>query len=208
MSVALAIWSLVRGSSVVQPDEARLIALCQRGDKDAQETLVRRYQATVHRLAYGLLGHPEEALDATQEALVAVLRSLHSFRGEARFETWLKRVTANVCLMRRRQARTRVVCDGPDEESRQATPDPGPESVALTREVQAAVREHVCRLPVQFRAAVVLRELEGLSYTEIAGILRVPLGTVRSRLARGRRMLRESMAVDERIPTPSGGRPQ
>jgi RNA polymerase sigma-70 factor (ECF subfamily) len=190
----------------MQSEECHLLASCQRGDADAQETLVSRYQATVYRLAYSLLGHTEEALDAAQEALIAMLRSLPSFRGEARFETWVKRLTINVCLMRRRRKRTRILCDQMDEGSERPAPDPGPESIALTREVQTAVREHLHRLPTEFRPVVVLRELEGLSYAEIAEILRIPLGTVQSRLSRGRQMLRETMAADERIPTPSRGR--
>jgi len=205
MDAALANWSMARGVSVVQPEEARLLALSRRGDNDAREALVRRHQAAVYRLAYSLLGHPEDALDATQEALVAMLSSLHSFRGQARFETWLRGLTTNVCLTRRRRARARISYDQLCGEDEQPSPGPTPESVALVREVQMAVREHVRRLPAEFRAVVVLREMEGLSYSEIGEVLRLPLGTVQSRLSRGRQMLREAMAADERIPTPRRG---
>ncbi len=205
MGVASAIWSQARGVSGGQADEADLLARCLRGDNDAREALVRRYQRTVYRLAYSLLGHPEEAVDATQDALIAMLQSLRSFRGEASFETWLKRLTTNVCLTHRRRARVRGPWNQLEEEGKQIAPGPDPESVALTHEVQAAVREQVRRLPSDYRVVVVLRDIHGLSYSEIAEILRIPAGTVKSRLCRGRQMLRLAIEDDERIPTPTQG---
>lgn len=205
MGVASAIWSQARGASGVRADEAELLRRCLRADNDAREALVRRYQRTVYRLAYSLLGHPEEATDAAQDALVAMLQSLRSFRGEASFETWLKRLTTNVCLTHRRRARVRAPWNQPEEEVEQVAPGPSPESVALRHEVQAAVREQVRRLPSDYRAVVVLRDIHGLSYSEITEILRVPVGTVKSRLCRGRRMLRLAIEDDERIPTPTRG---
>lgn len=188
-----------------QTEEARLVARCRGGDRQAQEILVRRCQERVYRLAYNLLEHPEEALDAAQEALIAMLRSLPSFRGEARFETWLYRVTTNVCLMRRRQlcARTRLVTDLAADIPAARAGAADPETAALRGETRAAVREGLRRLPAGFRAVVVLRELEGLSYEAIAEILRIPLGTVQSRLSRGRQMLRDILMADQRVAWPS-----
>ena len=186
-----------------ESEEGRLVARCQEGDRQAQETLVRHCQDRVYRLAYRLLGHREEALDACQETLVAMLRTLPTFRGHAQFQTWLYRVTTNVCLMRRRhlKARTRLIAAAAAEPPQEQDP----ESAALRREAQEAVREHLRRLPAQFRAVVVLRELEGMSYEEIAGILRVPVGTVQSRLSRGRLLLRQVLLNDERITLPDRG---
>lgn len=201
MGVAVAICEEAGRRVAAESEETRLVARSRAGDREAQETLVRRYQDKVYRLAYGLLGHREDALDATQDALVAMLRALPSFRGEARFETWLYRVTTNVCLMRRRshRARTRLVIDTPAEVSELADGQPDPEHAAMRSETQAAIRECVSRLPAEFRAVVVLRELEGLSYEDIAEALRVPLGTVQSRLSRGRRLLREALMADGRV---------
>jgi RNA polymerase sigma-70 factor (ECF subfamily) len=189
-----------------QSEESRLIERAGRDDHAAQELLVRRCQEQVYRLAHNLLGDREDALDATQEALVAMLRSLHTFRGDARFQTWLYRLTTNVCLMqrRRRRARTRLLSDTPVESFDRVSPQPDPEATVMTREVQAAVRACLRRMPPEFRAAVVLREIEGLSYEEIAEILRAPLGTVQSRLSRGRRWLRQALLADERIPRAGG----
>jgi len=187
---------------MAESEDARLIARCRAGDRAAQEALVRRHQDQVYRLACRLVGDPEEASDVAQEALIAMLRSLGAFRGEARFETWLFRVTTNICLMqrRRRQARTRLItdlavtcCEHPP------AGNADPESAAASRELQGAVRECLRRLPAEFRAVVVLRELEGLSYEEIAQVLKLPLGTVQSRLSRGRRLLREALLADERV---------
>lgn len=211
MGVAVAVWEETGTRVTAESEEARLVARCQDGDREAQEMLVRKYQEKVYHLAYGLLGHPEEALDACQEVLVAMLRSLARFRGESRFQTWLYRITVNICIMRRRsvRARTRLITEMSADSAQRAWQQIDPESVALSREAQAAVREHLRRLPPEFRAVVVLRELEGLSYDEIAETLSIPLGTVRSRLSRGCLLLREALLSDERIPSPrmGGGTP-
>jgi RNA polymerase sigma-70 factor (ECF subfamily) len=208
MTVAVAAWGELGESAGVQSEEARLLARCRSGDRGSQEALVRRYQDAVYRLAYRLLGNPEDALDASQEALVAMLRALCSFRGEVPFEVWLRRLATNVCLMqrRRRRVRARLVGELASEDADEASHEAGPESIALSREVQSAVWEHLRRLPAQFSAVVVLRELEGLSYEEIARTLRIPLGTVQSRLHRARQLLRAAMARDERIPAPKRGK--
>jgi len=136
-----------------------------------------------------------------------MLRSLPSFRGEARFQTWLYQLATNVCLMQRRRlkVRTRILTDLPPEEQEAPPADIDPEWSALYRETQTAVREHLRNLPVEYRAVVVLREVEELAYDEIATILQIPIGTVQSRLNRGRRLLREAIATDERIPSPRVG---
>jgi RNA polymerase sigma-70 factor (ECF subfamily) len=200
MGVAVAVYQEA-GRVVAESEESRLIARSVAGDRAAQEALVRQYQDQVYRLAYGLLGNAEDARDATQEALIAMLRSLRTFRGHSRFLTWLYRLTTNVCLMQRRRhrARTRLLTDTPLEFYDAPEPGPDPESIAMSREVQVAVRECLRRLPAEFRAVVVMRELESLSYEEIAEILQVPLGTVQSRLSRGRRLLREALLADERV---------
>jgi len=208
MSVAVAICREAGREKVAESEETCLLARCRSGDREAQEALVQRYQEKTYRLAFNLLGNHEEALDACQEALIAMLRSLHTFRGEARFQTWLCRLTTNVCLMQRRrlQVRTRIFAGLAAETEQRLGRRPDPESSALSLEVQSAVRQHLRALPNEFRAVVVLREMEGLSYEEIAEVLQIPLGTVQSRLSRGRSLLREAMLADERIPAPRGRR--
>ncbi len=201
MGVAAATFSRVGRGAVEESEEARLVSRCRRGDREAQEALVRRYQEKVYRLAHALLGHPEEALDACQEALVAMLRSLPTYQGAARFSTWLHALTVKTCLMHRRslRIRTRIITDAPPEDYPAPSPWIDPEGAALSAEVQTAVREHLRRLPAEFRAAVVLREMEGLSYDEIADTLKIPLGTVQSRLNRGRELLRKAFLADARV---------
>jgi RNA polymerase sigma-70 factor (ECF subfamily) len=184
-----------------EPEEVRLIARSREGDRPAQELLVRRCQDEVYRLAFHLLGDAEDALDAAQEALVAMLCSLHSFRGEANFHTWLYRLTTNICLMQRRResVRTRLVTNMSAEPYFCFSSQPDPESLILNLEAQSALRQHLRQLAPEFRAVLVLREIEGLSYHEIAQIVRVPVGTVRSRLSRGRRLLRAALLADERL---------
>lgn len=208
MTVAVATYEEMGRRAVAESEETLLLARCRSGDREAQEELVRRYQARTYRLAYNLLGNAEEALDACQEALLAMLRSLPSFRREASFHTWQRRITINVCLMQRRrlQLTTRVINSFAAGNAEKFLQSPDPEASALSREIQNAVREHLRRLPTEFRAVVALREMEGLSYDEIAAALQIPLGTVQSRLARGRKLLREALLADDRIPHSRKGR--
>lgn len=207
MELSTVAWEEARRAVGTETDESHLLARCQAGDRAAQEDLVRRCQQQVYRLARHLLGNQDDALDATQEALVAMLRSLPGFQRRSRFDTWLYRLTTNVCLQYRRRllSRTRLVTSTEEEDLPAAT-TPSPETLVLDREQQAAVWRELARLPMQFRVVVVLRELEGLAYEEIAESLGVPLGTVQSRLNRGRRLLREALLANGVSPASSGGR--
>ena len=158
------------------------------------EEIVREHSGRVYRLAYRLTGNRHDAEDLTQEVFVRVFRSLSSYT-PGTFEGWLHRITTNLFLdsARRKQ---RIRFDGlpEDVEERWAGGDPGPERAweqnNLDRDVQAALDT----LPPDFRAAVVLCDIEGLSYEEIAATLDVKLGTVRSRIHRGRALLRQALA--------------
>jgi RNA polymerase sigma-70 factor, ECF subfamily len=178
-------------------DEA-LAAGANAGDRAALETLLARHLDRVHAICRRVTGHPEDALDATQEALIALTRGLHRYDGRARFTTWLYRVATNAALdeLRRRKRRPEPVELSGD---RMAGAAPAVESAVTARlDVDAALAS----LGPEFRAAVVLRDLCDLDYAEIAEILGVPLGTVRSRIARGRAAiadrLREPAAPPER----------
>lgn len=165
-----------------ETSDADLVAAAQAGDRDALERLLRRHHDRVRALARRLCGNDADAADATQEALLAIVRGLDRFDQRAAFGTWAYRVATNACLdeLRRRARRPQ-----PQPEERLATTasgrDPG-DVVSARIDVDAAL----AALPVEFRAAVVLRDLCALDYAEIAEVLDIPAGTVRSRIARGR----------------------
>lgn len=158
------------------------------------EEVVREHSGRVYRLAYRLTGNKHDAEDLTQEVFVRVFRSLSSYT-PGTFEGWLHRITTNLFLdQARRKQRIRFDALPEDAGDRLAGGDPGPERMwehnNLDHDVQAALDT----LPAEFRAAVVLCDIEGLSYEEIAATLDIKLGTVRSRIHRGRAQLREALA--------------
>jgi len=172
------------GERNADPD-AGLVARCRRGDRAAFDALLARHRAHVVNLAYQMLGAADEAQDAAQEAFVKAFTRLKQFRGEALFATWLRRIAVNECL--NRLARRRPVADVSAPLG--VSPEPVEEALAVRAAMQA--------LSPPLRAALVLRELHGASYEDIARILRIPLGTVRSRLAAARDKLREMLSEKE-----------
>jgi RNA polymerase sigma-70 factor (ECF subfamily) len=173
------------------PDEA-LVAAARAGDRSALDALLRRHHDRVHALCRRLAGNEADAQDATQEALISIVRGLPRFDGRARFSTWVHRVATNACLDELRRRGRRPVVGLPDERDPEAAgplPDPQSElatdAVAERLEVDAALAQ----LTPEFRAPVVLRDLCQLDYAEIAEVLGLPAGTVRSRIARGRAQL-------------------
>jgi len=183
-------------------NEGELIRLSQAGDRASFDVLVRTYHALAYNIAYRMLGDHDAASDATQTAFVRAYRAIGSFRRDATFSTWLYRIVTNACLDRLRQRERAsqslsLVSEGdsggledvdiPDE-----THDP---SRALEQtERQALVQQAICRLAPQHRAVLVLYDLAGLSYEQVAESLRVPLGTVKSRLNRARAALKDELA--------------
>jgi RNA polymerase sigma-70 factor (ECF subfamily) len=187
-----------------------LAEAAQAGDQGALDALLRRHLDRLHGLCRRLLGSDADADDATQEALVAIARALGAgrFDGRSSFGTWAYRVATNACLdeLRRRGRRPGATSDEDLERALTGsllTPGhgggSGPDAVADRLDVEAALR----RLPVDFRAPVVLRDLCGLDYAEIAEVLGIPPGTVRSRIARGRAALVPLLGN----PTPPADRP-
>jgi RNA polymerase sigma-70 factor, ECF subfamily len=176
----------------VEPSDSDelLVRRFQQGNADAFETLVRRHGGRIYNLCLRILGDPEEAADASQDTFVTALRKAHTFRGDAAFTTWLHRVAVNACYdslrRKRRRPMLRVITD-PGEESAEATipvPDHA-EGVVLSIDVAAALLE----IPEEFRIAVVMADVQDLPYDEIARVLEVPVGTVKSRVFRGRAAL-------------------
>ncbi len=163
----------------------------QDGDRAALDALLRRHHDRIHAVCRRLTGNEPDALDATQEALIAIARGIRRFDGRAAFSTWAYRVATNASLdeLRRRRRRPVLADDlderaGPADEARQAR-SAGIEGLPDRLAIDAAL----ARLPLEFRAPVVLRDLCDLDYAEIAEVLEIPPGTVRSRIARGRAQL-------------------
>lgn len=180
------------------PDEQALITAAQAGDRRALDQLLRDQQSRIYAVCRRIAGNDADALDATQEAMIAVVRGLPRFDGRSRFSTWVYRVATNACLDELRRRRRRPVVGLPEhdgmtiEQADPSTPDPG-DTVADRLLVDAALAE----LPEDFRAAVVLRDLCQLDYAEIAEVLGIPPGTVRSRIARGRGHLADQLSGNQ-----------
>lgn len=182
-------------------EERALVERHRYGDPTAFEEIYRRYCEMVYNLALRLAGEPEDAADLTQETFLRIYRHLGKFGGRSTLKTWIYRVALNHC--RSRLARRRPAEPLPDARGGRLEPvDPGrgPESQALAGDAGRRVAAALSVLPPTFREAVVLRDLEGLAYQEIAEVLGVRLGTVRSRIARGRDALRRAL-------TPAGETP-
>ena len=174
-----------------------LIAAAQSGDQNAFAQLVEAHQGKVYSLSYRMTGNPDDAADLTQEAFLNAWRGLASFHGQSSFSTWLHRLTSNVCIdfLRREKRRTALsMTVEEDEEGRQAeVPDHrfSPEQELERRELRRTVQQGLAALSPEHRRVLVLRELEGLSYQEIAQCLELEEGTVKSRIARARIALKE-----------------
>jgi len=170
------------------------------------EEVVRDHSARVYRLAYRLTGNRHDAEDLTQEVFVRVFRSLSNYQ-PGTFEGWLHRITTNLFLDQvRRKQRIRFDALAEDANEKLASTDVGPERAYEHRNLDDDVQRALDALPPDFRAVVVLCDIEGLSYEEIAATLGVKLGTVRSRIHRGRAQLRAALA--HRAPRPTAGTPQ
>ncbi|HEX5994967.1 MAG TPA: RNA polymerase sigma factor SigE [Jiangellales bacterium] len=166
------------------------------------EDVVREHSARVYRLAFRLTGNQHDAEDLTQEVFIRVFRSLSTYT-PGTFEGWLHRITTNLFLdMVRRRQRIRFDALGEDAAERLSGREPAPDRLLADQQLDADVQSALDSLPPDFRAAVVLCDIEGLSYEEIAATLGVKLGTVRSRIHRGRAQLRA--ALEHRAPRPSG----
>ena len=182
-------------------DETALINLAQRGDLDAFNRLVLAYQDQVYNHALRVMGETAAAEDATQEAFISAYRNLGGYRGGS-FRAWLLRIVTNACYdeLRRRKRRPSTPLepldeDGEEVESPSWLVDASnlPEDELEREELARAIQHCLNSLPADFRAAVVSVDLQGLDYAEVAQALRVPLGTVKSRLARARLRLRDCL---------------
>ena len=180
------------GGDEQDADDRILIQRFLDGEKAAFERLVERYYRRIDRLAQQVVGHPMAAEDITQEAFLRAYRAISRFRGEASFYSWLYRITLNLCLnyLRRQPKASSVAADAPTAQS-DVSADPS--ALLEDRERERLVRGAIDALPPHYRVVVVLRDLEGLSYQEIANVLSIPVGTVKSRINFAKRLLKEKL---------------
>jgi len=188
------------GWSEVESGEAALIARCTIGDEAACAELVAAHQRMVYGLAFNLLGNRDDALDLSQDVFLRVFRTLSSFRGQSALRTWIYRIVVNQARNRQRWWRRRhraeqVSLDDylrnfGDLEARQ---DILPDRLLASKETAAKIWQAMDRLPFEQRTALILREVDGLRYDEIAYSLDVAVGTVKSRLTRARQALRAEL---------------
>ena len=183
-------------------EDTAWIQACLDGQREAFGHLVAKYQERVYNLAFRLSGNREDALDLCQEVFLKAYRNLEGFRGVSSFFTWIYRIAVNTALSRRRYvaARPGPAQLGAERESRPMPPPaeekaPDPADQAARKDVIRLVEQAIAGLDEEYRAMIVLRDIEGRNYNEIAEILDCPPGTVKSRLHRARRKLRD-MLVD------------
>ncbi|MGI9455467.1 MAG: RNA polymerase sigma factor [Aeoliella sp.] len=176
-------------------DDAQLVQAALAGDRDAFGELVERYQDRLFNTLVRMLGSRDDANDVVQEAFVQAFVKLETFRGDARFYTWLYRIAMNMALSHRRRQRPTVSVEAVKDcvGDEPVDHDPGPDVQMIGTERVAAVQSALAKLGDQHRQILVLREMEGCSYETIAEILQMPIGTVRSRLFRARLLLKDEL---------------
>jgi len=180
-------------------DESELVTSLQEGSDAAFDWLVTYYHASVYNLVYGILSDPSDAADVAQEVFIHAFRGIRGFRRGSSLKTWLYRISVRQALNHRRwfwrHHRNQVSIDSEELGNNQTLNlrdmEPSPFEQCATHEMQATVRRALAGVPTLFRSAVILRDLEGLAYEEVAEVLEVSVGTVKSRILRGRRMLKE-----------------
>ncbi|GHO43674.1 RNA polymerase sigma factor [Ktedonospora formicarum] len=177
-----------------------LVAASQAGNQDAFASLVQRHQRRVFNLVYRMLQSYEEANEITQETFLAAWQGLSSFRGDARFSTWLYRIAYNCCLkqleMRKRDKALQAAI-----QEEHLLDLAGEENAAMTQieaaDRQSLVHEHLSTLPAKYRIVLVLRHLQDMTYEEMAEILTMPIGTIKTHLFRARNLLKERIQAIE-----------
>lgn len=177
-------------------DERQLIERYQQGDQAAAEAIFRLYHPAIHHMVYRMLGGSPEVEDCVQEVFMRAFRGLKGFRGEASLKTWLYRIATNTCLNYLDKAKRQAPTDSLDAETFEeggatlgdtlASAERGPEARVVGAELEEAIQVAFDKLTPEFRTALVLRDVEGLSYEEVAQATGAALGTVKSRIARAR----------------------
>ena len=179
-------------------EESRLIQRASGGDPAAFNELLGAHERRMYAVALRMCGNPEDAQDCLQETMLRVWRAISGFKGQSSFSTWVYRITMNTCLdeLRKRKNRPNTSLDGlVDAGWSPADEDDTPEKHAVRREARKSLEGFIQELPEDMRAAVVLRDIQGYAYDEIADILGTNVGTIKSRISRGREKLREKISA-------------
>lgn len=183
--------------------DSELVSRIKKGDMKAFDALVAQYSKRVANIAYSLLSDREDALDAAQEVFVRVYKNISTFRGDSTVSTWIFRITRNVCtdFLRKRKANTISIDEENDDEPKTEISDESnsPEQIAERNEKVAAVRSAIAQLDETQRTVITLFDMNGLSYEEIAAVMRCPVGTVKSRLYRAREQLRKILMENKEL---------
>ena len=188
-------------STWTERDDAELVVAGKAGNQDAFAQLVQRHQRRVFNLVFRMLQQYEEANEVTQETFLAAWQGLPSFRGDARFSTWLYRIAYNCCLKQleqRKRDKALQAAVQAEQIFQQESCDERAAAELEAHERQALVREHLSQLPAKYRVVLVLRHLQELTYEEMAEILTMPIGTIKTHLFRARNLLKERLESFER----------
>jgi RNA polymerase sigma-70 factor, ECF subfamily len=182
-------------SEIAVSDDSQLIEEALNGHSEAFGQLVLKYQDRLFNTVFHVVGHAEDARDIVQEALVQAFLKLDSFRHDSAFYTWLYRIAFNVAMTQKRRKRPTVSTDRLKEAGNVETPDNGdnPAESLERKERCSRIRDAIARLDDEYRAVLVLREIDGCCYETIAEVLDLPVGTVRSRLHRARLQMRDQL---------------
>jgi RNA polymerase sigma-70 factor (ECF subfamily) len=178
--------------------DEELVARSRGGDLDSFNQLVLRWERPIYALAYRVIGREEDARDVAQETFLRAFRALSGFKGQAKFSSWLYRITLNLCRDWIRRERRTPVMQAPEgvdliELAGEATPTESIEDLVARKELSQAVAQAMARLPEEQRTAIILKEYHGLTFQEIADLLDCPLSTVKTRLYQGLTILRRQL---------------
>ncbi|MDA8161488.1 MAG: sigma-70 family RNA polymerase sigma factor [Desulfobacteraceae bacterium] len=180
-----------------ESDDAQLIDRFKKGETPVFERLVIKYQDRIYNLCRHMLGNAHDAEDAAQDTFIKAYRGLHGFKPEASFYTWLYRIAVNTCLDYKKRPFLRSVLkihNEPDEPAPEpASDESSPEKLYESKQLMLTLHKALGMLPLKLQAAILLREVEGLSYSEMAEMLGISVGTVKSRISRGREELKKLM---------------
>ena len=174
-------------------EETEMISRCQRGDQEALKEIFDKYHKKVYRIAYGVVRQREEALDIVQEVFIKLFHSIKNFKGKSHFYTYLYRMVMNTAIDHARKTGKQIISSLDVEGSFQPSDDleKGPERILLQKELEERVKLAMDKLPTEQRTALIFRDVEGLSYQEMAEAMGCSIGTVMSRLHYGRKRIQE-----------------
>jgi RNA polymerase sigma-70 factor (ECF subfamily) len=175
----------------VNPEETDMISRCQQGDQEALKEIYDKYHKKVYRIAYGVIRQREDALDIVQEVFIKLFRSIKNFKGRSHFYTYLYRMVMNTAIDHARRGGKKFVSSLDEEGSFEPSDavEKGPERILLQKELEERVKLAMDKLPAEQKAAIIFRDVEGLSYQEMAEAMGCSIGTVMSRLHYGRKRM-------------------